>query len=61
MRTGRPKISDKEKKGQIMGVRLRSTERELLEKAASFKSQKLSDWMRKTLVEKALRQVRART
>jgi uncharacterized protein (DUF1778 family) len=58
MKIGRPKLSATEKKGQIAGVRLRSDERDLLEKAASSKSQNLSRWMRETLLSQALVQTR---
>jgi len=58
MKLGRPKLSDQEKKGQITGVRLRTEERELLEKAASISSQKLSEWMRETLLSRAALQTR---
>jgi uncharacterized protein (DUF1778 family) len=59
MKTGRPKLSDEAKKGQITGVRLRSDERELLEKAAATKNQTLSGWIRDTLISSAMRQTKA--
>jgi uncharacterized protein (DUF1778 family) len=61
MKIGRPRLSTKEKKGQITGVRLRGEERLLLEKAAAKSSQKLSDWMRDTLLKRAYRQARGTT
>lgn len=56
MKTGRPKLKNNEKKGQIMGVRLRSDERALVEKAAANQSQSLSDWIRNTLLTVAQKQ-----
>jgi ATP-dependent DNA helicase RecG len=53
MKTGRPKLSKKEKKGQITGLRLRDEEREILEKTASSEGKTLSAWMRETLVNRA--------
>ncbi|HEY2328984.1 MAG TPA: DUF6290 family protein [Verrucomicrobiae bacterium] len=50
MKLGRPKIPKAERKGQITGVRLRSEERELFEKAAASHGKTLSDWMRETLL-----------
>jgi uncharacterized protein (DUF1778 family) len=58
MKTGRPRLSTKEKKGQITGVRMRGEERLLLEKAAASSKQKLSDWIRDTLLRRAMRQAR---
>jgi len=58
MKLGRPKLSAKEKKGQITGVRLRTEERKLLEQAASSKCQKLSHWMREALLSQAAVQAR---
>jgi len=57
MKIGRPKIDDDEKKGCITGVRLRSNERELLEKAAAIGQKSLSEWMRQTLVSTAEKQI----
>jgi uncharacterized protein (DUF1778 family) len=59
MKMGRPKLSANEKKGQITGVRLRSEERELLERAALGQKQKLSEWMRETLLSRASKEARA--
>ncbi len=59
MKTGRPKLAASEKKGQITGVRLRSGERALVEKAARLNERKLSDWVRNTLVDAASIQVRS--
>lgn len=50
MKTGRPKLENQNKKDKIAGVRLRADERELLERAASRREQKLSEWMRETLI-----------
>jgi hypothetical protein len=58
MKTGRPKLSEQDKKGQITGVRLKSEERQLLEKAASSHKKSLSDWMRNVLVSTAIRQLK---
>ena len=58
MKTGRPRLSTKEKKDQITGVRLRGDERLLLERAAANSEQKLSDWIRETLLRRASRQAR---
>lgn len=60
MKLGRPKLSKGEVKGQITGVRLKSNERALLEKAASNKDQKLSEWIRETLLKNAEQQLKAR-
>lgn len=58
MKTGRPKLADSAKKGQITGVRLRLEERNLLEKAAATKNQTLSGWIRDTLISSANRQTK---
>jgi uncharacterized protein (DUF1778 family) len=58
MKTGRPKLSESQKKDQITGVRLRGDERELLEKAASIQRQSLSNWIRATLLAAAEGQIR---
>jgi uncharacterized protein (DUF1778 family) len=57
MKTGRPRISETEKKASIAGVRLSSEERALLEKAASSRQKKLSEWMRDTLIRIATKQL----
>jgi uncharacterized protein (DUF1778 family) len=57
MKTGRPKLSDAEKKAQITGIRLKPDERRLLESAASSKKQNLSVWIRQTLMRAAQRQL----
>jgi uncharacterized protein (DUF1778 family) len=59
MKTGRPKLASHDKKDQITGVRLRGNEREMLEKAAAWKKQTLSHWIRETLILSATRQNRA--
>lgn len=58
MKTGRPKLSDTEKKDQITGVRLRGEERLKVEKAAEQRSQKLSDWIREVLMDSADKQLK---
>jgi uncharacterized protein (DUF1778 family) len=58
MKLGRPKIAASEQKKQITGVRLRVAERKLVEKAAAICKQKLSDWIRETLLQRASRQLR---
>ena len=55
MKLGRPKLAEKEKKGQMTGVRLRQDERELIEKAASIQDETISKWMRATLISSAKR------
>lgn len=60
MKLGRPKLPEKEKKGQMTGVRLRQDERELIEKAAASKKQTFSGWIRETLISSAHRQARAK-
>jgi uncharacterized protein (DUF1778 family) len=42
-----------------MGVRLKSSHRRLVEKAASFDKKDLSKWARHVLVTSAVRQIRA--
>jgi len=59
MKLGRPKLPEREKKGQMTGVRLRQHERELIEKAAASKKQTFSGWMRETLISSATRQIKA--
>jgi uncharacterized protein (DUF1778 family) len=59
MKLGRPKLTDKEKKGKMTGVRLRQDERELIEKAAASKKQTFSGWIRATLITSATRQIKA--
>lgn len=61
MKMGRPKLPDEEKKAQITGVRLKSDERELVEKAANLQHKSLSEWIRETLVSCAIRQTRVKT
>jgi ATP-dependent DNA helicase RecG len=51
-KTGRPKLSENEKKAQITGVRLREDERLLLEKKALSEGKTLSAWMRDSLTKK---------
>ena len=58
MKIGRPKLTASEKKGQITGVRLCPDERDLLERAASFRKQTLSNWLRETVVSTARRQIK---
>jgi uncharacterized protein (DUF1778 family) len=57
MKLGRPRLSKHEKKNQITGIRLRTEEREIVERAALRQSQRLSDWIRETLLSKAQRQL----
>jgi uncharacterized protein (DUF1778 family) len=59
MKTGRPRLSTNELKAQITGVRLRTDERELFERAASEQNQNLSEWIRDTLLRRAKRQPRS--
>ena len=58
MKLGRPKLAKQDKKGQITGVRLRSDERELVEKAAAIGQKSLSEWMRQTLITSAENQLK---
>ena len=60
MKTGRPVVPDKEKKSSITAVRLRGDERSKVERAAKKRGQKLSDWMRVTLIESADVQLRTK-
>jgi uncharacterized protein (DUF1778 family) len=53
MKIGRPKLSDREKKDQITGVRLNGAERAAVEQAAMLSGQSLSNWIRNTLLRKA--------
>lgn len=55
---GRPSLSDEEKHAKITAVRLRDDERAVLEMAATLRGQKLSSWIRETLVKAAERQTR---
>ncbi len=55
MKIGRPKLSDREKKDQITGVRLNGAERAAVEQAAMLSGQSLSNWIRNTLLRKAQR------
>ncbi len=50
-KTGRPKLPETDKKGQITGVRLRDEERQLLEKKAQSEGKTLSAWMRDAVVK----------
>jgi len=59
MKTGRPKLPEGSRKQQITGVRLRTDERTLVEKAAAGRNQKLSAWIRTTLVSTAHEQIEA--
>ena len=56
---GRPKMRKGDRKRTIMGVRLKSSHRRLVEKAASFDKKDLSKWARHVLVTSAVRQIRA--
>ncbi len=58
MKRGRPELADEEKQAKITAVRLREDERELIESAAQTKKQKLSEWMRETLLSTAKRQLK---
>jgi len=53
MRTGRPKIKNSEKKGEITGVRLREEERKSLENAAFKDGKTLSAWIREVAIDRA--------
>jgi ATP-dependent DNA helicase RecG len=50
-KTGRPKLSEDDKKAQITGVRLREEERQLLEKKAQLEGKTLSAWMRDAVIK----------
>jgi uncharacterized protein (DUF1778 family) len=58
MKTGRPKLPEQSRKLQITGLRLRQDERKKVEMAAGQRNQKLSDWMRETLLSTAERQLK---
>jgi len=58
MKMGRPKIPVEDRKSTITGVRLKSSERRLLEKAAQIRAKDLSKWVRRVLVTTAERQIR---
>ena len=58
MKTGRPRLSETEKKDQITAVRLRAEERELVARAAAEKEQTISKWIRETLMHGAAVQLR---
>ncbi len=58
MKMGRPKMAKAERKVKITGVRLKSDERDLVERAAAKKEQTLSEWVRETLVTTAENQLR---
>lgn len=58
MKTGRPKLPKESRKLQITGVRLRQEERKKVELAAQQKGQKLSNWMRETLISTADKQLK---
>jgi uncharacterized protein (DUF1778 family) len=53
MKMGRPKLKKSEQKAEMIGIRLKSDERGLVEKAAAKSKQRLSEWTRKTLLTAA--------
>jgi uncharacterized protein (DUF1778 family) len=53
MKPGRPKKAKSERKVSITGVRLKSDERAIVERAASIEGKTLSDWIRETLLNAA--------
>lgn len=53
MKIGRPKIETKERKSDIVAIRLKSNERKLLERIAKKESRKLSDWIRAAALDRA--------
>jgi hypothetical protein len=55
---GRPEMAPEDRSAKITAVRLREDERQLVESAAKTKEQKLSDWMRETLISTAKRQLK---
>ena len=57
MKMGRPRLKKSEQKAQMIGIRLKSDERNLVEKAAAKSKQKLSEWTRTALISAAQRQV----
>lgn len=59
MKTGRPKLKKSEQKVEMIGIRLKSDERGLVEKAAAKSNQRLSEWTRDVLLSSARRQIEA--
>jgi hypothetical protein len=53
MKTGRPPLLAAQRKAQITAIRLRSSERQLVENAARAQNQNLSAWIRSTLLSAA--------
>jgi uncharacterized protein (DUF1778 family) len=61
MKLGRPPLKNAQKKVKLTALRLRSDERELLEKAAANRREKLSQWMRNVLVGAATSELKLET
>ena len=57
MKLGRPKLKKAQQKAEIIGIRLKSDERNVVEKAAAKSKMKLSEWTRETLLTAANLQV----
>jgi uncharacterized protein (DUF1778 family) len=57
MKMGRPKIKKSEQKTEMIGIRLKSQERNLVEKAAEKSKQRLSEWTRSVLISSAKSQI----
>jgi uncharacterized protein (DUF1778 family) len=56
MKMGRPKLKKADQKAKTIGIRLKSDERSLVEKAAAKSKQGLSDWARNVLISSAQQQ-----
>ena len=54
---GRPKLKKSEQKVEMIGIRLKSDERDLVEKAAAKSNLRLSEWTRKSLISLAKKQM----
>jgi uncharacterized protein (DUF1778 family) len=57
-RIGRPPVPKKLAKGSLLSVRFSAAEREVLERAAAGESVKLSEWVRRILLENAMKSER---
>ena len=55
---GRPELPADERQGKITAVRLREDERALIERAAAKNAQRLSEWIRTTVLKAARKQTR---
>jgi uncharacterized protein (DUF1778 family) len=58
MKMGRPKLKKSAQKSEMIGIRLKSDERGLVEKAAAKAKQRLSSWTRETLLTAAVYQTK---